>query len=163
MGERSRERHQIHNVRKPLLNRIMQRESENTGPAVHMWRWTEVSKRDILSCIHTASQNRRPVLFFSSHRSRSSGTRRTMCQISTPGLSLFLNTGIRTRGTAQAHLMRSAAETTLFAQISVTVCAVGVAFLLLFPKFNLLSQLEGEKTDLFLPLLMKSSSFAALL
>lgn len=141
----------------------MQRESENTGPAVHMWRWMEVSKREISSCIHRASQNRRPVLFFSSQRSRSSGTQRTRCQISTPGLSLFLNTGIRTRGTAQAHLMRSAAETTLFSWISVTVCAVGVAFLSLCPEFNQLSQLEGEKTDLFLPLLMKSSSFAALL
>ncbi len=44
-----------------------------------------------------------------------------------------------------------------------SVCAVGVAFLSLCSKFNLLSQLEGEKTDLFLPLLMKLSSFAALL
>lgn len=96
-----------------------------------------MSKREISSCIHRASQNSRLVLFFSSQRSRSSGTRRTRCQISTPGLSLFLNTGIRTRGKAQAHLMRSAAETTLFARISVTVCAVGVAFLSLCPEFNL--------------------------
>lgn len=41
--------------------------------------------------------------------------------------------------------MRSAAETTSFAQILVAVCAVGVVFLSLCPEFNLLSQLEGEK------------------